>query len=88
MENLDGIGNAYGALLKRVDAWFAQCVTACASSIACRQGCSSCCRGIFDITLLDAWYLRQGFDQLPLEVQKKVRRQSSWLCYGQFGRTW
>jgi len=40
--------------------------------LACRQGCSACCRGLFDITLLDAFLLRQGFAQLPERVRGEV----------------
>lgn len=55
----------YGALLREVDQWFASCMNLHGDLIACRSGCSACCRGIFDITLLDALYLKQGLDRLP-----------------------
>lgn len=54
----------YGTLLSEVDAWFDQCLVQFPELIACRSGCSECCRGLFDITLLDAAYLRLGFDSL------------------------
>jgi Fe-S-cluster containining protein len=41
--------------------------------MACKRGCSACCRGLFDITLLDACLLRDGFDRLPDQLQKRVR---------------
>jgi Fe-S-cluster containining protein len=41
--------------------------------MACTRGCSACCRGLFDITVLDALYLRRGFDQLPEKVRHSVR---------------
>ena len=55
----------YGALLLEVDNWFQRCLEQHPDLIACRNGCSECCRGLFDITLLDALYLRRGFDALP-----------------------
>ncbi len=55
---------AYGRLLSSVDAWFARCMATQGGRIACRNGCAGCCRGLFDITLLDAWYLKRGFDRL------------------------
>jgi Fe-S-cluster containining protein len=63
--------NRYGALLGEVDAWFQRCLVLHPELIACRNGCSACCRGLFDITLLDAYYLRQGFDRLsePLKTE-------------------
>ena len=66
----------YGTLLHEVDNWFATCLLTHASKIACHQGCSSCCRGLFDITLLDALYLRHGFDQLTDDVQRDVRAKA------------
>ncbi len=59
----------YGELLGEVDAWFRRCRGLYPDHIACHNGCSACCRGLFDITLLDALYLKQGFDRLP-EQQK------------------
>ena len=59
----------YGALLREEDVWFQRCLDQHPDLIACRNGCSECCRGLFDITLLDALYLKRGFDVLP-EAQK------------------
>jgi Fe-S-cluster containining protein len=61
----------YGDLLREVDAWFGHCLLLYPDKISCRNGCSECCRGLFDITLLDAWYLKAGFEQLP-ESQKNT----------------
>jgi len=66
----------YAALLGEVDRWFAGCRERHPDRIACGQGCSACCRGLFDITLLDALFLRQGFDRLPDAVQREVRQKA------------
>lgn len=66
----------YASLLGEVDQWFAACQSRHGELIACRHGCSSCCRGLFDITLLDALYLRSGFDLLPEEVQRTIRSKA------------
>ena len=63
----------YAVLLGEVDDWFAQCLQRHTDRIVCGQRCSACCRGLFDITLLDALYLREGFDRLPEAVQSGVR---------------
>jgi Fe-S-cluster containining protein len=63
---------SYRDLLAEVDRWFAACLSRFPDDIACGRGCSSCCRGLFDITLLDAHFLRRGFDQLPEEVRRDV----------------
>jgi Fe-S-cluster containining protein len=59
-------------LLAQVDAWFTRCVESYPDKVSCRTGCSACCRSLFDITLLDAYYLKLGFDQLPVESKRKV----------------
>jgi len=64
---------AYQNLLGEIDAWFTVCLNAAPQgTLACRKGCSACCRGLFDITLLDAFLLKEGFCQLPAPVRDKV----------------
>jgi len=67
----------YGELLGEVDTWFRRCLELHPDLIACRNGCSECCRGLFDITLLDALYLRRGFDKLPGQLKKEIVRAAS-----------
>ena len=62
----------YGMLLGEVDAWFNACSRRYPEQIRCHGGCSSCCRGLFDITLLDAFHLKRGFDQLPEELRLAI----------------
>lgn len=62
----------YGSLLREVDEWFRACSSSYPEQIACHSGCSSCCRGLFDITLLDAFYLKLGVEQLDESVRSKV----------------
>lgn len=76
MKNLEKIVNSYGLLLAEVDAWFARCLAVQPRSIACGAGCAECCRGLFDITLLDACFLKYGFDRLDARVQAVVRRKA------------
>lgn len=66
----------YQSLLETIDAWFCRCQTAHPAAIACAQGCSDCCRGLFDITLLDAALLRSGFDRLDRATQERARQQA------------
>jgi Fe-S-cluster containining protein len=70
------IFDRYGKLLAEVDGWFSACMQSHAARIVCHQGCSACCRGLFDITLLDALFLRQGFDQLAETLQRIVRSKA------------
>ncbi len=62
----------YASLLSEVDSWFSKCSLAAGDEIACRRGCSACCRGLFDITLLDACFLAKGVDALPSEIKQAV----------------
>jgi Fe-S-cluster containining protein len=60
-----------------VDAWFRRCFEQHPDLIACRNGCSECCRGLFDITLLDALYLKRGFDKLPEPLRAELAGAAS-----------
>src|SRR5512133_2553472 len=62
----------YRTLLKEVDIWFAHAIERYPGQIRCTSGCSECCRSLFDITILDAACLKEGFDQLPPEVRETV----------------
>ncbi len=66
----------YRELLLTVDDWFDRCLQAAGCHIRCARGCSECCRGLFDITLLDAALLKSGFDRLPQERQKEVQAKA------------
>jgi Fe-S-cluster containining protein len=73
----------YGEHLRKVDRWFAGCMEKQPDTIHCRTGCSECCRSIFDITLLDGFYLKSGFDLLDqatkASVLVKAKRCLKWL---------
>lgn len=70
---LEKVLDRYGLLLHEVDNWFATCVNNHIELVGCHRGCYACCRGLFDITLLDALYMRRGFELLPESVQSMVR---------------
>ncbi len=74
---ITGLLERYGTLLDEVDRWFNSCLDKYPQMIDCRKGCSYCCRGLFDITLLDAFYLKEGIDLLPEETRKSVIRKSA-----------
>lgn len=69
---IDQILQEYAALLQSVDRWFARSIAAAGDAVVCSKGCSDCCRGLFDITLLDACLLKRGFDRLPEQVRERV----------------
>jgi len=63
----------YELLLAEIDAWFARCQSYFPDDIACGKGCVGCCRGLFDITILDAALLHSGFVKLPDKVKVRLR---------------
>jgi Fe-S-cluster containining protein len=67
----------YQALLSEIDDWFARAIEHYPGQIRCTSGCSECCRSLFDITMLDAAFLREGFDRLPEAVRKKVTAKAA-----------
>lgn len=72
-DKLLSILNDYRALLGEVDAWFDRCQRQLGPElVTCRRGCSACCRGLFDITLIEAALLQQGLAGLPAVVQQQV----------------
>ncbi len=76
---MDEILSRYAELLASVDKWFSSCIVHAGPQISCKNGCAECCRGLFDITLLDGCYLKSGFDRLPArkraQVLKKARQR-------------
>jgi len=69
---IQAVLKAYAGLLQQIDSWFAGAAESHPEQIRCGQGCSGCCRALFDITLLDALFLQQSFAGLPPEVRRKV----------------
>ena len=67
---MDDILIRYGLLLEEVDEWFAHVSGLAGVGVSCSRGCSACCRGLFDITLLDACYLKKGFEKLDAFARK------------------
>jgi len=84
----------YSQLLAEIDSWLDSCFQNYAGQISCRMGCSECCRGLFDITLLDALLLKQGIDRLPewqrasimAEAERRVQGISA--QWRQYTRPW
>jgi len=61
----------YSQFLERSHAVFSK--AAAKHGVGCKQGCHECCSvGFFDITLLDAIYLRSALKKLPAAVRERV----------------
>ncbi|ORJ62940.1 YkgJ family cysteine cluster protein [Geothermobacter hydrogeniphilus] len=67
----------FQVLLTEVDDWFVRSVRSVgAASVACRAGCDACCRGLFDISLIEALLLRRAWEGLPKDLRDQVRRKA------------
>ncbi|NLC71319.1 MAG: YkgJ family cysteine cluster protein [Desulfuromonadaceae bacterium] len=67
----------YRRLLREVDSWFAGCIASAGTErIACGRGCSECCRGLFDITLLDAFLIQEAIADLPQAAREEARQRA------------
>ncbi|TYO98708.1 putative zinc- or iron-chelating protein [Geothermobacter ehrlichii] len=74
MKNLQAFLDAQLELMQQVDAWFVATARELpADAIACRAGCSACCRGLFDISLIEALILRRAWEGLPADIRRRVR---------------
>ena len=51
----------YEALVQIVDAVFARVKKEYPKEVFCREKCSDCCYAIFDLTLIEALYLKDKF---------------------------
>lgn len=74
---MDDLLAAYQRLQGAADAWFARCLRLAGEQIRCTAGCNGCCRGLFDITLLDALTLQQAFKKLPEERRAAARSRAA-----------
>jgi Fe-S-cluster containining protein len=75
-QNIYFILKEYGELLSQIDLWFRSVQKKHPKDVVCGKGCYDCCLGLFDISLLDAYYLLQGFTQLPKSVKQQVTRRA------------
>ena len=64
--------DGYRGLLQRIDAWSARAAADHPGVIPCRQGCSACCHGPFDISMADAALLAPAIAALPHEARAAV----------------
>ena len=73
---LNKILSEYRVFLETVDRWFDRCVAIAGPAIKCRRACAACCRGLFEISLLDARLLQEGFSLLGKAQREKPLEQA------------
>jgi Fe-S-cluster containining protein len=83
MMNLDPFFKKYEALLKTADDIFSKVAAAYPKEVMCKQGCADCCYALFDLTLIEAIYIKHRFDdrydgqerERRVEVANKIDRE-------------
>ncbi len=81
--NLEPYFEKYEALLKTADELFKQVAEKHPQEVKCKQGCADCCYALFDLTLVEALYMKHHFDRCfeglerekRLEIANRVDRQ-------------
>lgn len=62
--NLEPYFDKYKAIVNQVDAVFKKVQEEHQDCVRCKVGCSDCCHALFDLTLIEALYIRSRFDQV------------------------
>ena len=81
--NLEPFFKKYEALLKTADDLFKQVAEKYPREVKCKQGCADCCYALFDLTLVEALYIKHHFDRCfegadrekRLEIANRIDRQ-------------
>ncbi len=55
---------AYEALVQQTDAAFNKVKEQYPEGVVCKVGCSDCCHALFDLTLVEALYIKSKFDEM------------------------
>jgi Fe-S-cluster containining protein len=53
----------YEMVVQRVESAFEQVKTEYTECVTCKLGCSDCCHALFDLSLIEAMYIKAKFDQ-------------------------
>lgn len=60
------------SLFEKTTQWFDRANAALLRTLPCAQGCSSCCIGLFPVTVLDQQEIQRGLRGLPEEDRKRI----------------
>ncbi|MBI5584825.1 MAG: YkgJ family cysteine cluster protein [Deltaproteobacteria bacterium] len=73
MFDYQSIFEQYEALVRKVDQAVGRVHADFPAEVRCRPGCSDCCFAVFDLTLVEAFYLNAHFHwELPEGIREKV----------------
>ena len=71
--------HTYRDLLARLDAWFAATRRDAGGIVPCREGCTACCHGPFDISVADAELIGEALDRMPAADRERVTARAQVL---------
>lgn len=66
----------YEDIFAKVDTAFAAVKNQCPDEVTCHKGCTSCCHALFDVSLVEAMYLKEAFDRLPVEERETIKERA------------
>lgn len=69
----------YKDLLAKVDAWYRSVKEAHPGQVPCSKGCRDCCIGLFDVSLADRDFLREGLAAADPAVRKDIQDRADAL---------
>ena len=61
----------YKALVDQADAVFKKVQEEYNECVACKVGCSDCCHALFDLTLIEAMFIKSQFDKIIAKEQRE-----------------
>ena len=71
--------DTYRHLLTRLDAWFDAARRDAGAIVPCREGCTACCHGPFDISVADAELIGEALDRMPAADRERVTARAQAL---------
>ncbi len=71
--------DTYRQLLTRLDAWFDAARRDAEGIVPCREGCTACCHGPFDISVADAQLIGEALDRMPAAARSRVTQRAQAL---------
>ncbi len=71
--NLEPYFKQYEALLKTADDIFNKVKKEYPEEVKCKQGCADCCYALFDMTLIEALYIKHHFEECLEGLEKEKR---------------
>lgn len=71
--NFEPYYEKYQSLVEQVEAVFKQVQNEYGECVSCKVGCADCCHALFDLTLIEAMFIKHQFDKvIPKEDRQEI----------------